>query len=138
MATIEEQLLVEEYKSCRELILKNIDIIEKTAIYAIGACAAIGVYSLQASDRVVADITILLAPIVAILGWLHFAAMDEIISKINGHLMETEEKHPALNWTHYYRANNRPKKLKNLRHAFWLTLLAASIIGAAYVNFRCQ
>jgi RNase P/RNase MRP subunit p29 len=39
--TIEDKLLIEEYKSCRELIGRNIDIIEKTEVYAVGAAGAI-------------------------------------------------------------------------------------------------
>jgi hypothetical protein len=53
MSDLNDTLLVEEYKSCRELILKNIDIMEKNEIYVTGACAAIFVFSLQASDHVV-------------------------------------------------------------------------------------
>jgi hypothetical protein len=55
MSDIDHALLIEEYKSCRELILKNIDIMEKTEIYAAGAAAAIFVFSLQSSDHVVSE-----------------------------------------------------------------------------------
>src|SRR5271170_2257343 len=67
---LDEQLLVEEYKSCRELILKNIDIMEKNEVYATGACAAIFVFSLQTSDHLVSKITAWLPLLIAALGWL--------------------------------------------------------------------
>lgn len=44
--SIDDKLLVEEYKSCRDLIGRNIDIIEKSEVYGVGATAAIAVFCL--------------------------------------------------------------------------------------------
>ena len=78
---INDQLLIEEYKSCRDLILKNIDIMEKNEIYATGACAAIFVFSLQTSDHLVSKITARVPLLIAALGWLRFYGLDDVIDK---------------------------------------------------------
>ena len=137
MPDVNDGLLIEEYKSCRELILKNIDIMEKTEVYATGACAAIFVFSLQSSDRIVSVVTAWLPIIITILGILRFYGLDDVIDKINGHLIELERAHPPLNWTTYYRANNSSKALKKTRYGFWAALLAATLIGAVYITARC-
>jgi hypothetical protein len=118
---LDEQLLVEEYKSCRELILKNIDIMEKNAVYVTGACALIFVFSLQANGHIVSVIAALLPPVIACLGWWRFRGLNDVIDKINGYLAKLEKSHPPLNWTTYYLTHH---KYKALRRAvpFYLTI----------------
>ena len=69
MADIGDQL-VEEYKACRELIAKNIDIIEKTEVYAVAASAALFVFSLSATVRTVAVVAAWI-PLIVGISWLH-------------------------------------------------------------------
>jgi hypothetical protein len=99
MPSINDELLIEEYKSCRELILKNIDIMERNEVYATGACAAIFVFSLQAGNYLVSIISVWLPPIIAFLGYLRFRGLDDVIDKINGYLIKVEAAHEPLNWT---------------------------------------
>jgi hypothetical protein len=134
MPDVNNGLLIEEYKSCRELILKNIDIMEKNEVFVTGACAAIFVFSLQSSDHVVATITSWLPPVITALGWLRFYGLDNVIDKINGRLIEIESAHPPLHWTTYYRAHNKPKILKRTRHALWIVLGLSTYAGALYVT----
>lgn len=133
-----DQLLIEEYKSCRELILKNIEIMEKNEIYAIGACAALFVFSLQTPDHLVSVVTGWLPLIIVILGWLRFFSLDYVIKRINGYLVEVERDNPPLRWTTYYRANNQPKVLKWARNLLWLALGATTLAGAIYLTVRCK
>jgi hypothetical protein len=137
MSDANDGLLIEEYKSCRELILKNIDIMEKNEVYATGACAAIFVFSLQSSDHIVSVVTAWLPVIITILGFLRFYGLDDVIDKINGHLVELETGHPPLNWTKYYRTNNSAKVLGKTRYGFWLALFATTLAGAIYLTVRC-
>ena len=102
MSEINNELLIEEYKSCRDLILKNIDIMQKNEVYATGACAAIFVFSLQAQDHVVAVVAAWLPPVITLLGWLRSYGLDDVIDKINGHLIELEAAYPPLKWTTYF------------------------------------
>lgn len=136
MPNANDGLLVEEYKSCRELILKNIDIMEKTEVYATGACAAIFVFSLQSSDHIVSVITAWLPVFITMLGFLRFYGLDDVIDKINGHLVELETRNPPLNWTKYYRAHNTSKVLKKTRYSFWFALFVTTLAGAIYLTVR--
>jgi hypothetical protein len=137
MSDVKDGLLIEEYKSCRELILKNIDIMEKNEVYATRACAALFVFSLQSADHIVSVATAWLPVIITVLGFLRFYGLDDVIDKINGHLVELETKHPPQNWTKYYRANNSSKVLKRTRQDFWLALFATTLAGAIYLTVRC-
>jgi hypothetical protein len=132
----DDGLLIEEYKSCRELILKNIDIMERNELYAAGASATLFVYSLQSLDHLVSVITAWLPVIVAVLGFLRFFGLDDVIDKINGHLVEVETAHPPLNWTTYFRAHNPCRLLKRTRQLFWFILFAATLVGAVYLSVR--
>jgi hypothetical protein len=57
VSNVEDTLLVEEYKSCRDLIKTNIEIIEKSEVYAVGAVGAIAVFSLSSSVPIVATVS---------------------------------------------------------------------------------
>src|SRR6266481_5258942 len=104
---VSDQLLVEEYKSCRDLIAKNIDIIEKTEVYAVGASAAIIVFSLSATIRTVGVVSAWLPLVIAVLGFVRFLGLDDTIDKINNHLINLEGKYDSINWTTFYRQHNK-------------------------------
>jgi hypothetical protein len=46
-------LLVEEYKSCRDLLKTNIDIMEKSEIFVVGAAAASAAFCLSSKNETV-------------------------------------------------------------------------------------
>jgi hypothetical protein len=96
---IAERLLIEEYKSCRELIAKNIDIMEKTEIYAVGASAAIMLFSLSATVRTVGIVSAWLPAVIAFLGFARFIGIDDVIDKINDYIQTLETGNPSINWT---------------------------------------
>ena len=131
-----DKLLVEEYKSCRELIAKNIDIIEKTEVYAVGASAAIFVFSLSATVRAVAIAAAWLPLVIAILGVVRFYGLDDTIDKINNHLVVLEKKYHAINWTTFYREHNKKKVLKKTRYGIWIMLIIVSLLFGAYMSFE--
>jgi hypothetical protein len=133
MSNIDNELLVEEYKYCRALILKDIDIMEKNEIYVTGACAVIFVFSLQAPDHIVSVVAAWLPPFIACLGWLRFSGLDGSIDEINGYLAKLEASHPALNWTTYYLANDK-RALRRTRQVLWAALTFFTLVGAAYLT----
>jgi hypothetical protein len=130
---IAEQLLIEEYKSCRELIAKNIDIIEKTEVGAVAACAAIFVFSLSASTRAVAIVSAWLPLVIAILGFLRFYGLDDTIDKINSRFVELEKIYKLIHWTTFYREKNKKKVLKRTRYAIWFVLMLVSLGFGTYM-----
>jgi hypothetical protein len=134
--SVDDQLLVEEYKSCRDLIAKNIDIMEKTEVYAVGASAAIIVFSLSATVRAVGVVSAWLPLVIAILGFVRFLGLDDTIDKINNHLIELERKYASINWTTFYREHNKKKVLKKTRYGIWFALMIVSLVFAFYMTFE--
>ncbi|RVD58878.1 hypothetical protein EN866_19440 [Mesorhizobium sp. M2D.F.Ca.ET.223.01.1.1] len=128
---IERGLLIEEYKSCRELIGRNIDIIEKSEVYAIGACAAIFVFVLGVSDPLLYRIAAWLPLVVSILGLIRYIGIDSTIHKINDYLEKVEAEYTCIGWTTFYRAANTDKILKKSRYSFWGGLILVSLVGGA-------
>lgn len=132
--SIQNELLVEEYRSCRDLIAKNIDIIEKTEVYAVGASAAIFVFSLSSTTKTIAVASAWLPLVIALLGFLRFRGIDDTIDKINNYLMKIEKKVETINWTTFYRENNKKKELKKTRYAFWIVLMLVSLGFGGYMS----
>ncbi|WP_375411070.1 hypothetical protein [uncultured Bradyrhizobium sp.] len=130
--SVEDRLLIEEYKSCRDLISKNIDIIEKTEVYAVGAAGATAVFSFSATQQIVATVSAWLPFVIALLGFVRFLGIDSTINKINTYLVALETKYPKLNWTTFYRASNKSKTLKKTRYGFWIVL---GLLGFAFGIF---
>lgn len=95
-------------------------------------------FSLQVQDHVVSVVSSWLPPLITFLGWLRFRGIDDVIDKINGHLIETEKAHSPLNWTTYYRTHNKWKVLKKTRQFLWLVLGAATVAGAIYITWWKQ
>lgn len=131
---IEDQLLIEEYKSCRELIAKNIDIIEKSEVAAVAACAALYVFSLSATTRAVAVFSAWLPLVISSLGALRFYGLDDVIDKINDRFVVLEDKYKTIQWTTFYREKNKKKVLKHTRYAIWLVLAIVSIGFGIYMS----
>jgi hypothetical protein len=129
---IEERLLIEEYKSCRDLIARNIDIIERTEVYAVGAAAASATFSLAATDSLLSDATCWIPLAISLLGLIRYIGIDSTIHKINNYLEEVERKYPLLGWTRSYRKQNKWKILKATRYVIWGVSVAASIGFAGY------
>jgi hypothetical protein len=132
---IDDKLLVEEYKSCRDLIGRNIEIIERSEVYAIGATAAIAVFCLSrsASQITIAKTACWMTLLIPILGLVRFIGVDDTIDKINNYLVELEKKHPSIGWTTSYRAQNRYKILKKSRYAIWVVLIVFSIVFIGFI-----
>ena len=132
--TLNEKLLIEEYKSCRDLIGKNIDIIEKTEIYAVGASAGLFVFSLSSTVKTVAVASAWLPLLIAALGIVRFWGLDDTIDKINNYLVTLEKKYSSINWTTFYRAHNKKKVLKMTRYGIWIFLMIVSIGFGTYMS----
>lgn len=130
---IKEQLLIEEYKSCRDLIAKNIDIMEKTEVYAVGAGAAVFAFSASSPVWVVAFGSALIPLVIAGLGYLRFVGLDDTINKINDYLVTLEKKYKTINWTTFYRKANQKKTLKKTRQSFWGVFAAVSFFFALFM-----
>ena len=128
-----ETLLVEEYKACRDLIKTNIDIIEKSEVYAIGAASAAAVYCLSATMELVQRAACWLPLVIAIAGALRFLGIDSTIGKLNNYLVSIEKRYPEIGWTGSYRDQNNWKVLKFSRYAIWLTLVGCGLGFGLYV-----
>jgi hypothetical protein len=113
-----DALQIEEYEFCRQLIIENISVIEKTEIYAVGAVAATIAFSASQSNPLLAFLSSLLPLIISIIGFTRFFGMDKTIGRINSYLITLEEKQPNIKWTEYYR-HSKPRALKLSRWWIW-------------------
>lgn len=132
--TSEGSLIIEEYKSCRELIGRNIEIIEKNEVFVVGACGAVFIYSLSASSHQVATLTSWLPVIISILGYIRYYGLDKTISFINDYLMALERGYPSLGWTGFYRFKNQDRILKRTRQLFWIVLFVICVVFTVVTN----
>lgn len=106
---IEGQLLIEEYKSCRDLLAKNIEIMEKSEIYAIGAVAASAVYCLSSKNPTVVVLSSWLPFSISFLGLIRFLGLNSIIGTLNDYFEFIEARREnKIVWTTYYRDNRKP------------------------------
>jgi hypothetical protein len=133
---VQGDLVVEEYKSCRELLSKNIDIIEKTEVYAAGAAAAASAFCLSSTVDAVAKSSCWLPLIVSVLGLVRFVGIDATIGKINNHLVSMENTYPAISWTKSYRQQNKIKVLKASRYIIWVALIGCSLAFGCYIKSK--
>jgi hypothetical protein len=117
------------------LIGRNIEIIERSEVYAIGATSAIAVFclSLSASQITVARTACWMTLIIPILGLVRFIGIDDTIDKINNYLVELEGKHPSIWWTAFYMTQNKCKILKKSRYAIWGVLIVFSIVFIVFI-----
>jgi len=130
---VEGSLVIEEYKSCRELLSKNIDIIEKTEVYAVGAAAAASAFCLSSTVDAVARFSCWLPLAISVLGLVRFVGIDATIGKINNYLVSIETKYPVISWTQSYRQQNTIKVLKGSRYIIWVVLILCSIAFGIYI-----
>jgi lysylphosphatidylglycerol synthetase-like protein (DUF2156 family) len=130
---VSDALLVEEYKSCRELLKINIDIIEKSEVYSVGAAAATVVYCLSSTVEIVSKTACWLPLVISLLGLVRFVGIDATINKINNHLVNIEAAYPKISWTQFYREQNTFKILKYSRYLIWAILTICSAAFGWYI-----
>lgn len=135
--SVSDKLAVEEYKACRDLIVKNIEIMEKNEVYALGAAAALFVFSISASDRKVALASAFTPVLVSALGALRFYGLDKTIDLTNAYLIDLEGRHRSINWATFYKIENRKrgKSLKKSRVWLWIAFNVVCILFAIAMWF---
>ena len=124
-----KQLAIEEYKSLRSLIEKNIDIMEKNEVYALGAAGALFVFSISATSRPVALAAAWTPLLIAFVGWLRFLGLDKAIDITNDYFLYKEIQYGEIEWVSWYKRQNieTGKILKRSRILFWIVFKIACI-----------
>lgn len=133
-------LEVEEYKACRDLISKNIDIIEKSEIYAVGAAAASAAFALSNPIPLVRETAAYLPAFIAIFGFVRYLGIDKTMHIIHDYIETIEVKYPKIGWVGFYRIKNTERWLKGSRYGIWslLFLLGILFIHVIYLQgFSC-
>jgi hypothetical protein len=128
----DDSLLLEEYKSCRDLLKTNIDIMEKSEIFVVGAAAAAAAFCLSSKNETVVLLSSYLPLALSVLGLIRFLGLNSVIGTINNYIEGVEKNHKAINWTTYYR-NKRGRMLFLSRWAFWILLVGGSLAFAYFV-----
>jgi hypothetical protein len=123
-----DDLSLEDFKSCRELLVENIRIMERNetaVVAAVGATITFGVAS--ADPLFTAHLVIL--PTIIVLGYLRFLGLRHVIHLADEFTLKIEANLP-IGWATYYRAKSTGL-LGRSRHAFWgvLALLAMFYLG---------
>lgn len=129
----ESGLVVAEYNACRQMIVKNIEIMEKLETFSVGASAAAAAFSIALIKADISDVSrsclgtyatnaifnttpihapslsafvlgsAILPIIIVLFGFTRFWALDKTIGTYNRYIIGIERRHPDINLTSHYR-----------------------------------
>ena len=102
MQSPEKELIVEEYKACRDLIGRNIEIVERNEVYIVGACAAIFAFSTEKGNSLLTFGAAWLPLVLAFIGKVRYDALHLTISKIDDYLRDRETHFKVISFSHFY------------------------------------
>ncbi|WP_047310070.1 hypothetical protein [Rhodopseudomonas palustris] len=112
----------EEYKICKQQVLENIKAMDQLEVYAVGAIAAIFVFALTQTERLIVVLAISTAFMVVVYGFVRFKALDHVIGVLNDYVEKLEDDSSnSIGWTKYYRGNRSPY-MRHSRHLVWYFL----------------
>jgi hypothetical protein len=117
-----EQLILEEYKSCRQQIIENIRWMDQLEIYSVGAVAAVYVFIFTQTKPILIELLSFIPPFIVLAGALRTAAIDRTIGVLNNYIVEVEKKNPEIGFTRFYR-QHRSWVMKSSRYTVWGVLL---------------
>lgn len=131
----EKDLVIEEYKSCRELIGRNIEIIERNEIYVVGACAVIVVFTIDKGSNLLTLGAAWLPLVLARVGRTRYEALDSTIGIINNYIKIQERSYRSIGYSTYYEVHNPSHQLGKARLKVWTMLTRAMLIFALYKSY---
>jgi hypothetical protein len=131
----EKDLVIEEYKACRELIGRNIEIIERNEVYVVGACAVVMVFAIDKGENILTIIIPFLPLVLAIIGLKRYVALDATISRIDKYIKKQESKYKIIGYTHHYESSDPNPRLGNARRSVWHVLILATSVFALYKTY---
>ena len=122
MPGIEEDLLLEEFKACKQHIIENIKWMDQLEIYTVGAVAVVYVFIFAQTKPLLIEALSLIRPFIALAGALRTVAIDRTIGILNDYLLRVESCHKSIQFTSFYRTN-RSFVMRSSRYAVWGVLL---------------
>ncbi|MDN3592403.1 hypothetical protein [Methylobacterium adhaesivum] len=131
----EKDLVIEEYKSCRELIGRNIEIIERNEVYVIGACAVIIIFTIDKGNNLLTFCAAWLPLVLAYVGLRRYQALDSTIDLIDKYIEKQENTYKVIGYTSYYANRNPTHQLGKARLKVWTILIRAMIAFALYKSY---
>lgn len=125
-----EALIIEEYKSCRGLIIKNIEIMEKFEIYSVFAIAISLAFSISISHKKYKfyDISTIIPIFISVFGFIKYISLDKAIGIYNKYLINTEQQVVTIDLSSFFKNQNN-KNFINLRFVhcvFWILLIVGT------------
>lgn len=143
---LNKDLIIAEYSACRDILSKNIDIMEKFEIYSVGAIAASMVFLLNLCFEDINFIEqlknhpdirrIFLIPfVISLFGLMKFYSLDSVIGVYNDYLEKLECTYGVLGLTTHFRKWNKssPISLRVIHYFFWGLLMVFSIVFYFFV-----
>ena len=118
-------LLIEEYKSCRQLLADDIKWMDQLEIYTAGGIAATYVFMFTLKAGEFTTWVALVPCVICFAAMLRTIAIDRTIGVINDYLVSIEERYPEIGYTKFYRKNRRPT-MRHSRQYVWSILLLAT------------
>lgn len=138
---VEMQLIIEEYKSTRSILGKNIDIMERTEILSIGAVGSAIAFSISQKGSGLFIYSAIIPLFVTILGYMRFIALDQTIAIYNAYLLQYECCYRRLGLTKFFQDSRDRIKGDNLwgwsllsSRIFTLGVLTASAVFYLIAN----
>ncbi|MGP9810078.1 hypothetical protein ACTZWT_01050 [Rhodopseudomonas sp. NSM] len=135
MSSQPSALLLEEYKSCRQLLADDIKWMDQLEIYTVGAVAAVYVFMFTLKANEFTTWVALVPPTICMAAALRTVAIDRTIRVINDYLENIEKLHPEIGYTTFYRKTRSPT-MRHSRQYVWTLLIAATCGGYIYVRVK--
>lgn len=131
-----ESLIIEEYKSCRDAIIKNIEIMEKFEIYCVSAIAISLSFSISISISILKnnhnlyDISTITPFAISVFGLIKYMSLDNAIGIYNKYLRSTEDQISTIDLSTFFKKNNDNNfiNLRFVHYVFWLFLIVGTLI----------
>jgi len=126
-------LSVEEYNHCRELLLENVRAMDRNEVYTLGAVGATVVFSLAATNAVVAAASAAIPLALSIVARLRYRSIGIMTRVLNSYVAQLEKANPSIGWTTFHRKRKAGVSLRENRVMLWQWLMWGS---AAFLVFR--
>ncbi len=138
---LQEQLIVAEYNQCRNALIKNIELMDRSETFFLSAAAAVFAYSSSVHKNLTFGVTFKVLPLLILLaGLLRFFVLDKAVGYYNDYLAVIENKYKM-------KINNKCKNIldltnffrrKNKKRLYWYRLIpyyAAISLYSIYLSY---
>lgn len=129
---LREQLIVSEYNQCRNALVKNIELMDRSETFFLSAAAAAFAYFFPNHENQTFAVIFKVLPLLILLAGLQrFFVLDKAVGYYNDYLVSIEDRYKNLiNLTNYFRGRNN-------KRLFWIRLVPYCAAISIYSGYCC-